>query len=107
MMGVRKEQYVNIPIGTVFKVCYITRTKTFPDNFHTHYVAKFETPGIYNEEFEIYYFHLMEFDNKISGGFNAALDTRFNERFIGPNPKLLKEVEKNIKGTRQDTNKVF
>lgn len=91
--GMRKKEFIKIPLGAIFKICYITQTKAFPDNFSTHYVAKFETPGIYDEEFEIAYFYLMKFNNNIPGGFNAALDTRFNERFIGPNPSFLKEHE--------------
>lgn len=46
-----------------------------------------------NKEFRIDSIALMEFNNKIPGGFNAGQDTRFNERFIRMNPKFLKEIE--------------
>lgn len=93
MSEVVRKKYIHIPPGTIFKIHYVSRSECYyAGNFYTHYVAKFETPGIYDEEFRLgFLYYFGEFNKNIP--FNAGLDDRFNERFIRMNPKFLKEIE--------------
>lgn len=83
---------IHIPKGSIFKIIYVAQTKYFASGTHTHYVAKLETPDIYEKEFRIDH-SLMKLNNSLPGGFDVGKDEKFNERFIKMNPEFLKEIE--------------